>query len=93
MSRAVEIYVTTLKRLTAARRFRSFVHPVAPVLGPTRPTVKVFNATLRARVSAEPSLTWLDFADGTATPLDRAPHTPAHSPTPRPRTGFPAANG
>ena len=55
VSRAVEIYVSTLVQLTRARGFRSFVHPVAPVLPPTRPTVKVFNATLQARRRTTPA--------------------------------------
>jgi len=69
----VDIYIRTLRRLAARRRFNILVHPVPPVLPETRAVVKQFNAALRRAVErASPVLAWLDFFEQLLTPAGDA---------------------
>ncbi|EOD38565.1 hypothetical protein EMIHUDRAFT_224320 [Emiliania huxleyi CCMP1516] len=66
----VDIYIRTLRRLAARRRFNILVPPVLPE---TRAVVKQFNAALRRAVErASPVLAWLDFFEQLLTPAGDA---------------------
>jgi tetratricopeptide (TPR) repeat protein len=62
--RSVGIYVRTLLNLVRTRGFAVYVHPVPPVLDPTRGMVMRFNTVLQEEVrKTEGILKWLDFAE------------------------------
>eukprot|EP01083_Nonionella_stella_P077146 210483_1 len=61
--KVVGIYVERLTRLSQQRKLKIFVHPIPPVLDPTRLTVMKFNAILKKAVSANKCLHWLNFEE------------------------------
>ena len=61
--RSVDIYIRALLNLVRTRGFNVYVHPVPPVLDPTRSMVMRFNVFLQEEVKkTEGILKWLDFA-------------------------------
>jgi tetratricopeptide (TPR) repeat protein len=68
IEKAVQVYVKALETATRARGFKSFVHPVAPVLPITRGVVIRFTSALRRSVAASSSLQYLDFFEHLLTP-------------------------
>ena len=64
MDRVVDVFADVVKRLVRDRRFRVFIHPVVPVLDPTRLLVTEFNRRYRQRMEALGSgVAWLDMFD------------------------------
>jgi len=61
--KSVSIYVKKLEELAITRHFRIFVHPIVPVLDPTRSTVRKFTASLKLAVDESKRLVYLDFFD------------------------------
>lgn len=59
----IAIFIKVLDDLVKIRGFKIFVHPVPPVLDPTRPIVKVFNDSFKSAVRAVKGLHWLDFVE------------------------------
>ena len=68
----VDIFIDVLLRLVRNRKFSAYVHPVVPVLDPTRHIVKAFNPVLKAAVDAEPMLHWVDYFDDLLDPSGNA---------------------
>mmetsp|Transcript_5538 Transcript_5538/g.9262 ORF Transcript_5538/g.9262 Transcript_5538/m.9262 type:complete len:141 (+) Transcript_5538:136-558(+) len=60
---SVSIYVEMLEEQTLSKNLITFVHPIVPVLDPTRPTVKRFNQRLRKKIKSSKYLKYLDFFD------------------------------
>ena len=60
---AVKIHVKAMAKAARERRLVAYVHPVPPVLDASRPIVRAYNAALRAKVTANSVLTWLDVSD------------------------------
>jgi tetratricopeptide (TPR) repeat protein len=62
---ATDVYVKELENITKAKKLKSFVHPIVPVLDITRPVVKQFNAILVEKVKksaqAGSGIQYLDF--------------------------------
>jgi len=63
----VEVYIEALEEVVMAKNITAYVHPIVPVLDPTRETVKAFNKQLKRRVEASKFLTFLDFFDALLT--------------------------
>lgn len=59
----IDIYVDQLSSLRKTRHWDIHVHPVMPVLDPTRSVVMQFNKQLEARLRKHKSLHWLSFVD------------------------------
>ena len=55
----IMIFIRALRALRS-RNFKSFVHPVIPVLNETRQMVTKYNHRFREKVNAEPDLVWMD---------------------------------
>jgi hypothetical protein len=52
-----------LKQIVAEKRLTAFVHPVPPVLEPTRAIVNQFNDLLPMSLGVKTNPKWLRFAD------------------------------
>lgn len=79
---AVDVYVKAMQEQVAVKELKIYVHPITPVLDVTRPTVKLFESVLKARLAetlpkpgpkvkgAEPvyPLIYLDFFSALLTP-------------------------
>lgn len=63
VQRTVTIFIKVLTQLRKKRRFKIWVHPVVPVLEPTRSIVLLFNQHYKAAVEAmrDPGVQWMDF--------------------------------
>jgi len=48
---AVDVYIKALQEQQHHKNLRVYVHPITPVLDVTRPTVKMFEACLRERIT------------------------------------------
>jgi hypothetical protein len=48
---AVDVYIKALQEQLHHKSLRVYVHPITPVLDVTRPTVKMFEACLRERIT------------------------------------------
>jgi hypothetical protein len=66
----LDVWVPLLLTLVQERHLELFIHPVPPVLEPTRPIVRAFVAACRRRVQAAAALPqaagrlhWLEFWD------------------------------
>ena len=59
--RSVGIYVRTLLNLVRTRGFVVYVHPVPPVLDPTRSMVMRFNAVLHEEVQKTEGKMWFSI--------------------------------
>jgi len=57
----IDHYLKKLSEAALRKKLRVYVHPVAPVLNPTRTMVKKFNTMLRDRVNEHATLHFLDF--------------------------------
>ena len=63
MDRVIEIFADVVRKLIRDRRFRVLVHPVVPVLDPTRAIVAEFNERYRRKMEAIKGVCWLDLFD------------------------------
>lgn len=67
MEEVVQIYIHVLNSLHKLHNWKIFVHPVLPVLDPTRPIVMQFNRILATALLTEPNLRWLNFVQSLLT--------------------------
>ncbi|XP_069122484.1 uncharacterized protein [Argopecten irradians] len=59
----IDIYLEKLSSLRKEKSFDVHVHPVMPILEPTRPVVMQFNKQLATRVNKTKRLHWLGFVE------------------------------
>ncbi|XP_021357417.1 uncharacterized protein LOC110452964 [Mizuhopecten yessoensis] len=59
----IDIYLDKLLTLRKERDWDVHVHPVMPILEPTRQVVMQFNKQLATRVKKNKRLHWLDFVE------------------------------
>ena len=66
----ISIFLQNVKSLAARKKFgKVYIHPVAPVLNPTRHIVETFNPIFEARVrEAGAPFVWLDFVKNLVEP-------------------------
>jgi hypothetical protein len=63
MDATIAHFVAAVSALTQKRKLQSFIHPVCPVLEPTRAVVCSYNARYQRAVQSSPWLHWLDMFD------------------------------
>lgn len=63
MDATIAHFVAAVSALTQRRKLQSFIHPVCPVLEPTRAVVCSYNARYQRAVQSAPRLHWLDMFD------------------------------
>jgi hypothetical protein len=63
MDATIAHFVAAVSALTQRRKLQSFIHPVCPVLEPTRAVVCSYNARYQRAVQSSPWLHWLDMFD------------------------------
>ena len=65
----IDIFIEVAEAMCNRKRLRNaYMHPIIPVLNPTRHIVQVFNDILKQRIDASKSLKWLDFYDALVEP-------------------------
>lgn len=63
MDRVIDIFADVVRKLIRDKRFRVLIHPVVPVLDPTRAIVAEFNQRYRRKMEAIKGVCWLDLFD------------------------------
>eukprot|EP00639_Heterosigma_akashiwo_P021057 CAMPEP_0206413094 /NCGR_PEP_ID=MMETSP0294-20121207/34441_1 /ASSEMBLY_ACC=CAM_ASM_000327 /TAXON_ID=39354 /ORGANISM="Heterosigma akashiwo, Strain CCMP2393" /LENGTH=75 /DNA_ID=CAMNT_0053874481 /DNA_START=411 /DNA_END=635 /DNA_ORIENTATION=- len=66
IEKTIEIFLEATKSLIERKGFQAYVHPIIPVLEPTRQIVKKYNLALRRAVRrgrGGPRLAWLPCFD------------------------------
>ena len=79
MDRVIDIFADVLQKLIRDRKFRVLVHPVVPVLDPTRAVVAEFNQRYRRKMESIKGVCWLDLFDDLLCAPSDAGTTPAAS--------------